>query len=89
MNWLQRILILLVAVPAVCYLGDSAAVSVRGNPTSKVTIKQYLAIPQKGNRLQYVPAESVTEECIESLFPHGGDRPCWYVTTHTRRQIDM
>jgi hypothetical protein len=89
MNWIQRILILLVATPAAVYLGDLAVVKLRGTPTSKVTIKQYLAIPQKGNKLQYVPADPDVEECVEALFPHGGDRPCWYVNGHTHRQIDM
>ena len=89
MNWIQRILILLVAIPAVVYLVDFAVVKLRGNPTSTVTIKQYYAIPLKGNKLQYVPADPDTEECVQALFPHGGDRPCWYVNRHTRRQIDM
>jgi hypothetical protein len=89
MNWIQRILILLVAVPAVLYLGDFAIVKARGNPTESVTIKQYLAIPQKGNKLQYAPADPAVEECVESLFPHDGDRPCWYVNHHKTRQMDM
>ncbi len=89
MNWLQRILILLVAVPGVSYLGDFAVVKLRGTPTANVTIRQYLAIPQKGNKLQYVPGDTVTEECVEALFPHGGDSPCWYANRHKRRQIDM
>jgi hypothetical protein len=54
-----------------------------------VTIKQYYAIPQKGNKVQYAPADSAIEECVDALFPHSGDRPCWYVNQHTRRQIDM
>ena len=89
MNLIQRILICLVAIPTALYLGDWAIAGVRGNPTATVTIKQYYAIPQKGNKLQYMPADPDSEECIESLFPHRGDRPCWYVTRHTRRQIDM
>ncbi len=89
MNWLQRILILLVVGPGVAYLGDWAVVVMRGNPTRNVKIRQYMAIPQKGNKLQYAPADSTVEECVEALFPHGGDRPCWYVSGHTLRQIDM
>ncbi len=89
MNWIQRILVLLVAVPAVFYLIDYAVVRLRGIPTADVTIKQYYAIPQKGNKVQYAPADSAVEECVQSLFPHSGDRPCWYVNRHTRRQIDM
>jgi hypothetical protein len=89
MNWLQRILILLVLIPAATYLADFAVVKMRGTPTSNVTIRQYLAIPQKGNKLQYAPADPAIEECIQSLFPHNGDRPCWYVNQHKTRQIDM
>ena len=89
MNLIQRILILLVAIPAVVYVGDFAVVKLRGTPTSRVTIKQYYAIPLKGNKLQFVPADPVTEECVQSLFPQACDRPCWYVNSHTRRQIDM
>jgi hypothetical protein len=89
LNIIQRILVLLVAIPAASYIADYAVVRLRGNPTSDVTVKQYYAIPQKGNRVQYAPADSATEECVQSLFPHGGDRPCWYVNRHTRRQIDM
>jgi hypothetical protein len=89
MNWIQRALVLLVAVPAFAYLADLAVVSVRGNPTANITIKQYYAIPQKGNKMQYAPADSAIEECVDALFPHNGDRPCWYVRGHTRRQLDM
>jgi hypothetical protein len=89
MNWIQRILILLVAIPGAAYLVDYAVVSLRGNPTANVTIKQFYAIPQKGNKVQYAPADSAVEECVDALFPHSGDRPCWYVNQHTRRQIDM
>lgn len=89
MNLMQRILVLLVAIPAVVYLGDWAVVKARGTPTSTVVIKQYLAVPHKGNKLEYLPADSVNEECVESLFPHDGDQPCWYLKSHTRRQIDM
>ena len=89
MNWIQRILILLVAVPAATYLGDWAVAAARGNPTSQVTIKQYMAIPQKGNKLQYVPADPAIEQCVQALFPHDGEQPCWYLNRHTRRQINM
>jgi hypothetical protein len=89
MNWIQRILVLLVTIPAVFYVLDFAVVRVRGNPTANVTIKRYYAIPQKGNKVQYAPADPAVEECVQSLFPHGGDRPCWYVNKHTHRQIDM
>jgi hypothetical protein len=80
---------MLVAIPVALYLGDFAVVSLRGNPTSNVLIKQFYAVPQKGNKMQYLPADPENEECVQSLFPHAGDQPCWYVNRHTHREIDM
>ncbi len=89
MTILQRALVLLVAVPGFCYLGDYAVFRFRGSPVTTVEIRQFYAIPIKGNKINYMPAESTTEQCAFSLFPHVDTRPCWYVNRHKLRQIDM
>jgi hypothetical protein len=51
-----------------------------------------LAIPAKGNKVEY-EVDSVRPEedvpCAHSLFPHGGNGPCWYVTRHANDPIPM
>jgi hypothetical protein len=47
-----------------------------------------LAVPQKNNRVEFVPAGTQAETCLSSLFPHSGLVPCWYAERHTRREVD-
>ena len=51
-----------------------------------------LAIAGKGNKLEY-QVDSVRPEedvpCSHSLFPQGGNRPCWYVKKHANDPIPM
>jgi hypothetical protein len=54
-----------------------------------VTISQYWAVKQKGNKIEYSPADSVVERCVYAVFPHFGYKPCWYLMRHTRRAIDV
>ena len=89
MTIVQRILIALVVVPILFYLGDYAVFHFRGSPTETVEIRQFYAIPIKGNKVNYLPADSTSESCTSSLFPQSGSRPCWYVKRHKLRQIDM
>jgi hypothetical protein len=49
-------------------------------------------IPGKANKVEYQvdavrPEEDVT--CSHSLFPQGGNRPCWYVKKHANDPIPM
>ena len=89
MTLLQRVLILLVLIPGVFYVGDYAVFRFRGSPVTTVQIRQFYAIPIKGNKVNYMPAETTTEQCTASVLPHVDSRPCWYVNRHKLRQIDM
>ena len=51
-----------------------------------------LAIAGKANKVEYQvdavrPEEDVP--CSHSLFPQGGNRPCWYVMKHASEPIPM
>jgi hypothetical protein len=89
LSTLQRILVLVVLIPAAFYLVDSAVFHIRHEPVGKVVVKQYYAVPQKGNKVQFLPADPDSEECANALFPHNGDLPCWYVSRHKQKRIDM
>ena len=95
---LQRILIaaavLLAAVYAYDYLSvrHRIAAQKQGDPFDVVTYPHLLAIPQKGNRVEYaLDAQSpmMTEPCVHSLFPHDGYTPCWYVNRKARTPTPM
>jgi hypothetical protein len=73
---------------AVFYIGDYAVAKSR--PLGSVQIRPFYAIHQKSGKIEFdynVPPE--TQTCVASLFPHFGSNPCWYVTTHKTRKIEI
>jgi hypothetical protein len=65
------------------YLGDYLLVGYRIAKTRDafgfVKIQPYYAVRQKNGKdeLYFLPPE--TQACVQSLFPHFGHSPCWYV----------
>lgn len=95
---LKRTLIAFIAMAVVLYVYDYLSVRHRmtaqkqGDPFDVVIYPHILAIPQKGNRVEYAldavsPWES--EPCIHSLFPHFGYTPCWYVNRTAKNPTPM
>ena len=95
---LQRIFAALVLLLVASYICDYVTVRYRmsknnaGDPFDVVTYPRLLAIPQKGNRVEYtLDAVSPTESdsCVHSLFPHFGYTPCWYINRKAHIPIAM
>jgi hypothetical protein len=93
-----RILYALLILLAVVYGYDYASVRHRmsaqkpGDPFDAVTYPHILAIPEKGNKVEYaLDAQSPmeTEFCVHSLFPHYGYTPCWYVLRRSKTPTPM
>jgi hypothetical protein len=75
-----------------CWYHLRAAVPKLDSPNSSVHRVRLLAIPNKGNKVEYQidalrPEEDVP--CSRSLFPHAQRKPCWYVTRHAKDPIPM
>ena len=95
---LQRLLLAAAVLLAAVYVYDYLSVRHRmaarkqGDPFDVVTYPHVLAIPQKGNRVEYaLDAQSpmMSEACVHSLFPHYGYAPCWYVNRMTATPTPM
>jgi hypothetical protein len=93
-----RILYALILLLALAYGYDYASVRRRmsaqklGDPFDVVTYPHLLAIPLKGNKVDYeLDAQSPmeTESCVHSLFPHYGYTPCWYVVRRSKKPTQM
>jgi hypothetical protein len=93
-----RTLYALLLLVAVAYGYDFASVRHRmsaqksGDPFDVVTYPHLLAIPQKGNKVEYAldaqsPMES--DRCVHSLFPHYGYTPCWYIIRKSKSPTQM
>ena len=95
---LKRIFIIALVVLAVLYFYDFLSVRRRmsaqkqGDPFDTLVYPRVLAIPHKGNRVEYaldVQSPTQSEPCVHSLFPHFGYTPCWYVNRELRNPIPM
>ena len=85
--------ICLVALACLTYLTDFAILRWRfnsnQNPIQTVVIRQYYAVPRKDGRTEYMDDDPKNETCVNSLYPHAGAKPCWYLTRHRDRRIDI
>lgn len=94
----KRIVLALVLILAAVYGYDYASVRRRmsaqkpGDPIDVITYPHLLAIPQKGNKVEYAldaQTPMVSEPCVRSLFPHFGYTPCWYVQRKAKTPTQM
>ena len=70
------------------YMGDYAIA--KSKPLLSVQVQPFYAIHQKNGKTEFdysVPPE--TETCVSSMLPHLGSNPCWYVTKHKTRKIEI
>jgi hypothetical protein len=86
--------ILLAAVYGYDYLSvrHRMAGATQTDPFDVVTYPHVLAIPQKGNRVEYaldVQSPMESDPCVHSLLPHLGYTPCWYIRWRTRNPTPM
>jgi len=95
---LRRTLLGLLALIVAVYIADFGWYDCRvlipqlGPATGSVHRIRLLAIPAKGNKVEYQVDSLRPEEdvpCAHSLFPQGGNRPCWYVSKHANDPIPM
>ena len=75
------------------YAGDYCLVRYRirssRNPFGQVTVQPVYVIHEKNGKIEYQFADPETDVCLHSLFPHMGYSPCWYLSRHTEKQIDI
>jgi hypothetical protein len=55
----------------------------------QVNMNTLYVIHVKAGKIQYEPGDPETDTCVHSLFPHFGDSPCWYLTRHPDKLIDI
>ncbi len=54
-----------------------------------VVVQRTWVIPMKGGKSdQYAFDPPAPVDCVNSLFPHYGDSPCWYLKKHTQQTIN-
>jgi hypothetical protein len=78
---------------ALVYAGDYVSVRYgipKGRePYGSVTVTLTYAIHEKNGKTEYEFPAPQSQACVQSLFPHFGYTPCWYLKRHSQRQIDI
>ena len=93
----KRILIFglffLLAVAALTYIGDYAVIRYRiarqSNPYGTVMVRPYYAIHMKNGNTEFDFQDPQSQSCLNSLFPHFGITPCWYLNRHAEKRTDI
>jgi hypothetical protein len=88
-RWILRGAIVLIVAFIAAYVGDWAIFKLRGSPTSKVTVNRFLNVPLKGNKIEYDYLGSSDVPCSVSLFPRGGQAPCWQLRRNPNQQNNL
>ncbi len=93
MKWfLQTILPVIILAAGLVYLGDFLSLRYRipnREPYGSVTVRELYAVKLKSKDTEYMYQPPEQQECVNSLFPHFGDQPCWYLKRHPRHQINI
>ena len=83
----------IVVIAALLYVGDYCSLRFQipgGRPQfGQVTVNPLYAIHVKSGKIQYEPGQQETDTCVHSLFPHFGSSPCWYLSRHTEKIINI
>jgi hypothetical protein len=74
------------------YAGDFAVFRYRAanrNAYGSVTVNHYTAVLQKNGKTTLTFDPPTPWTCVNSLFPHQGWLPCWYLSRHPDQRTDI
>ena len=54
-----------------------------------VTVHRFYRIPLKSGKTEVQYDGDYAYDCVHALFPHFGDKPCWYLNRRTEQWIDI
>lgn len=71
------------------YAADWAIYRLRGEPSATVTVNSYQTVPLKGNKVEYDWLGTADVPCSISLFPQGGQSPCWRLRRNPNQTVNL
>lgn len=61
----------------------------RGDAYGSVVVSHYYAVLQKNGKTQFIFDPPAAEDCVNTLYPHGGMPPCWYLRRHPEQRTEI
>lgn len=93
MSWILRGALIALLTLAGLYVADyvSARYRIPGNRQTlgSVQVQTLYAVRQKDGRFEYSLGDLEAQTCVRSLFPHLGYTPCWYLSSHATKRIEI
>jgi hypothetical protein len=81
--WIVPVLI------GIAFVVDYAVLRMSANPTGSVMVKRYYAVGLKNGKTEMYYADPENQMCVNSIFPHLGYAPCWYLRRYNVKQISI
>jgi hypothetical protein len=82
-----------VALAAMVYGGDWSVARYRvwrhKDVFGTVSVTAEYVIHEKNGKTEYQFAQPQDQTCVRSMFPHFGYSPCWYLSRHTEKRIEI
>ena len=92
-RYLKRSIAALILVLAIVYAADWAWVECKASwltgAFGAVEVQRYYAVKQKDGKTEFLFDNPAKETCVNSIFPHRGHDPCWYLRRHSRQQVNL
>jgi len=92
-RWLLRSVVTAIVLVSILYAVDDGVLRYqiyRGREAfGQVIVHPLYAIQEKGGKIEYQSGDPETDICVHSLLPHRGYSPCWYLSRHTKKRIDI
>jgi len=85
----KRAVLVVVILFVVAFGVDYIQLSANSNALGSVSVKRYYAVGLKNGKTEMMYAEPENQTCVNSMFPHRGFYPCWYLRRHNVKQIDI
>ena len=85
----KRAVLVVVILFVVAFVVDAVQLRLSSNPSGSVSVNRYYAVGLKNGKTEMMYAEPENQTCVNSMFPHRGYSPCWYLRRHNVKQIDI
>ena len=87
------IIVIVAGIAALAYTLDYTILRIRvatnRNAYGSITVNHYTAVLQKNGKTTLTFDPPTPWTCVNSLFPHQGWLPCWYLSRHPDQRTDI
>ena len=89
LHYVVQGVIIVIVLLVIAFSVDYIQLRRNQNALGSVTVNRYYAVTLKNKKTDYSAAEPEIETCVNSVFPHFGYSPCWYLRRHNVKEIDI